>query len=165
MTEAIYCVKETSLTCCGKGYRIGNVKESKRLEEHICRVHILEGDGDWFNEAYSVGKCTPANTAVPYNFRTQGLLCGYCERGNNQGKYFKPQSMGNHIVQSCQKHVPLQVRDEFKLFCKKRNRQYNSKTNKEHQEERRMKRIFSNAKYRKDFEFLFEMMKKKRNAC
>ena len=111
MTEAIYCVKETSLTCCGKGYRIGNVKESKRLEEHICRVHILEGDGDWFNEAYSVGKCTPANTAVPYNFRTQGLLCGYCERGNNQGKYFKPQSMGNHIVQSCQRHVPLQVRD------------------------------------------------------
>jgi len=122
MTEAIYCVDETALTCCGREYRIGT--EAKNLEEHIRRRHIAKDDGKWCDGAYKIGKCTPPTTAVQYNFRTQGLLCGYCGKGNNHGNYFKPQSLGNHLQRSCKEHVPEETRLEYQSFCKERNTQY-----------------------------------------
>ena len=121
--KPIYCFKETKISFDGLCYVIGHENESKKLNDRIMRHHIKKNKGKWFE-----GKMCETNQCIPeaalkedieYDFRTQGLICGYCGGGTSSGHYFKPQSLGNHLKKSCIKIVSPTVIQKNKEVFKK----------------------------------------------
>lgn len=119
----IFCFKETKIRFAKTTYVFGQNKGSKALNDRIMRQYIKKGKGKWFQ-----GKVLEADQSLPerasdaeieYDFRTQGLICGYCGCGTISGHYFKPQSLGMHLQKSCIKLVPSSVIQENKNIYKK----------------------------------------------
>ena len=139
--STIYCFKETTIVCCGQDFAFG--RDFKRLDDHIRRTHLSKNDGEWFNGPVgpTVKPSGASTTNIEFNFREQGLLCGYCGQANNHGEFFKPQSLGNHFKKSCRVILsPTVIRQNRELFRKK-NKRFGKKTSPISKEDRMGKEI------------------------